>query len=179
VVRAHSSEICVDALFDRLSQVFRPIALERGLDLRFRSDGEWVRSDGTLLEQVLSNLVSNALRHTASGGVLVAARSRRDVVRFEIWGYRPRIAAEDLERIFEEFVQIGNPERDRRSGLGLGLPIARRAATLIGSTLEARSRPGKGSCFAISQPRCGPPAALRAVGAITVPPKVARNRTLR
>lgn len=161
VVEASMEEISVDLLFDRLSQVFRPIAMERGLDLRFRSDGEWVRSDGTLLEQVLSNLLSNALRHTQTGGVLVAARARGADVRFEIWDTGIGIAEPDLQRIFEEFVQVHNPQRDRRKGLGLGLSIARRAAALLGSTIRVSSREGRGSSFMLAQPRSveRPPAA--------------------
>jgi signal transduction histidine kinase len=154
VVEVHISDISVDALFDRLSQVFHPIATDRGLDLRFRSDGEWVRSDSTLLEQVLSNLLSNAMRHTSRGGVLVAARPRGEEVRLEIWDTGIGIGQADLERIFEEFVQVHNPQRDRRKGLGLGLSIARRAAALIGSSIDVRSREGKGSRFMVAQPRC-------------------------
>jgi signal transduction histidine kinase/CheY-like chemotaxis protein len=154
VVEAHISQVSVDALFDRLSQVFHPIAVDRGLDLRFRSDGEWVRSDSTLIEQVLSNLLANAMRNTHSGGVLVAARRRGAAVRLEIWDTGIGIGKEDLERIFEEFVQVHNPNRDRRKGLGLGLSIARRAAGLIGTTIDVRSRPGKGSRFMIEQPEC-------------------------
>ncbi|HZF95375.1 MAG TPA: hybrid sensor histidine kinase/response regulator [Allosphingosinicella sp.] len=154
VVEAHIDQVSVDALFDRLSQVFHPIAVDRGLDLRFRSDGEWVRSDATLVEQVLSNLLSNAMRHTHSGGVLVAARKRGGQVRLEIWDTGIGIGEADLQRIFEEFVQVHNPQRDRRKGLGLGLSIARRAAALIGTTIDVRSRPGKGSRFMIAQPAC-------------------------
>lgn len=154
VVKAHLSEVSVDALFDRLSQVFHPIAVERGLDLRFRADGEWVRSDATLLEQVLSNLLSNAMRNTQSGGILVAARARGSSIRLEIWDTGIGIGETDLRRIFEEFVQVHNPQRDRRKGLGLGLSIARRAAALIDSQIDVRSRPGKGSRFMVVQPAC-------------------------
>lgn len=153
VIRPRLAAVSVDALFDRLSQVFRPIALERGLDLRFRSNNEWVRSDSALLEQVLSNFVSNALRCTPRGGILVAARPRDDEILFEVWDTGTGISEEDRERIFDEFVQLGNPERDRRKGLGLGLSIARRAAALIDGRISLASRPGLGSRFGLAQPR--------------------------
>jgi signal transduction histidine kinase len=158
VVQPRLADVPVDALFDRISQVFRPIAIDRGLDLRFRCDGEWVRSDPVLLEQVLSNLVSNAIRCTARGGVLVAARGRGEAVRLEVWDTGIGIAEPDRNRIFEEFVQLGNPERDRRKGLGLGLAIAQRSAALIGGTIDLASRPGVGSRFGLAQPRAAPPA---------------------
>jgi CheY-like chemotaxis protein/anti-sigma regulatory factor (Ser/Thr protein kinase) len=122
------------------------------LELRLRSNGEWVCSDAALLEQVLSNLVSNALRCTTRGGVLVAARQRTGAVRFEVWDTGIGIAPADLHRIFDEFVQLGNAERDRRKGLGLGLSIARRSGGLIGAEIDVASRPGRGSRFGFSQP---------------------------
>ena len=152
VVQPRPEPVSIDALFDRLSQVFRPIAEARGLELRLRSDGEWVRSDAALLEQVLGNLVANALRYTPQGGVLVAARRREAAVRLEVWDTGVGIPPADLERIFEEFVQLGNAERDRRRGLGLGLSIARRSAALIGAAVQVASREGSGSCFAVAQP---------------------------
>ena len=162
VVTPRLTAVSVDLLFDQLSQVFRPIARERGLDLRFRSDGEWIRSDAVLVEQVMSNLLANALRATHAGGVLVAARRRGDGVRLEVYDTGTGIAAADLQRIFDEFVQLGNPERDRRKGLGLGLSIARRAAALLGATIAVRSRAGRGSCFALVQPAGAQPGRLPA-----------------
>ncbi len=157
VVRAALGPVSIDALFDRLSQYFHPIAVERGLDLRLRSDGEWVTSDAVLLEQVLGNLVGNALRYTTQGGVLVAARPRVSGAgpgdtRLEVWDTGIGIAPADLARIFDEFVQLDNAERDRRRGLGLGLSIARRSAALIGATIDVASRPGRGSRFGFAQP---------------------------
>ena len=149
--------VSVDLLFDRLSQYFRPSALERGLDLRIRSDGEWVLSDVTLLEQVLSNLVSNALRYTERGGVLIAARGRAGRVRFEVWDTGIGIRESDVHKIFEEFVQLGNTERDRRKGLGLGLSIAQRSAALLGSPVIVASRIDRGTRFTVSQPVASPP----------------------
>jgi signal transduction histidine kinase/CheY-like chemotaxis protein len=152
VVKPRFAAVSVDALFDRLSQYFHPIAVERGLDLRFRSDGEWVTSDVTLIEQVLSNLVSNALRCTPKGGVLIAARTRDRHVCLDVWDTGIGIGEADRRRIFEEFVQLDNPERDRRKGLGLGLSIAQRSAALIGGTVTLMSRPGRGSRFTVVQP---------------------------
>jgi signal transduction histidine kinase len=175
VVQPRFAPVSIDALFDRLSQYFRPIAGARGLDLRFRSDGEWVTSDPVLLEQVLGNLTSNALRATTSGGVLVAARPRGGHIRLEVWDTGIGIAQADLDRIFEEFVQVGNIERDRRKGLGLGLAIARRSAALIGATIQVSSRLGRGSCFGLAQPRCQaapaeiPPPALPPVALLAGP----------
>ena len=160
VVQARLGAVCVNTLFDRLSQVFQPIARSKGLDLRFRSDGEYIRSDPSLLEQVLGNLAANAIRYTAQGGILIAARRRQDSVRLEVWDTGIGIAGPDLHRIFEEFVQVGNPERDRRMGLGLGLSIAQRSAALVGTSIAVASRPGRGSRFILTQPACPPPVTL-------------------
>jgi two-component system, sensor histidine kinase len=157
-VQARPSAVSVDELFDRLSHYFRPLAAEKGLDLRLRSGGEYVWSDPVLLEQVLSNLISNALRCTHQGAILIAARQRAGKLRFEIWDTGVGIARADLRRIFDEFVQLGNPERDRRKGLGLGLSIARRSVALLDTEIEVASRLGKGSRFQFSQPLTGRPA---------------------
>ncbi len=153
MVKPRLAPVSIDALFDRLSQTFLPIAQARQLDLRFRCDGEWVSSDETLLEQILANLVSNALRYTHAGGVLVAARHRGDAIRFEISDTGRGIAVADQQRIFEEFVQLDNPGRDRERGLGLGLSIARRSSDLLGAPIDVISKAGRGSRFAFAQSR--------------------------
>ena len=163
VVKPRIASVSIDTIFDRISQVFRPIAIERGLELRFRSDDEWVRSDAILLEQVLSNFVSNALRNTRTGGVLLAARRRDASLSIEVWDTGRGIDPADRDRIFDEFVQLDNPERDRSKGLGLGLSIARRAAALIDAPIALVSRPGLGSCFAVRQPIGAAPVELPAV----------------
>lgn len=84
-------------------------------------------SDRVLLEQVISNLVSNAIRATSDGGVLLAVRPRRGQLRFEVWDSGSGIAQADLQRIFGDYVQLNNIERDRRRGLGLGLANAQRS----------------------------------------------------
>jgi signal transduction histidine kinase len=152
IVKPRLEPVDVDALFDRVDQVFGPLAAERGLELRFRSNGEQVISDRVLLEQVVSNLVSNALRATAQGGVLVAARPREGALGIEIWDTGRGIAPDDLERIFDDYVQLDNPQRDRRRGLGLGLAIARRSLDLLDARIQVASRIGRGSRFAFAQP---------------------------
>nr|WP_295658845.1 ATP-binding protein [Polymorphobacter sp.] len=155
VIAIKPETIATDTLFDRLDHYLRPIATEHGLDLRYRSDGSMVRSDPALLEQILLNLASNALRNTLRGGVLIAARRRGDAVRFEVWDTGIGIAAADLDRIFDDFIQVGNPERNRRKGMGLGLAIAARSARLLGTRIEVRSQPGRGSIFHLAQPLTG------------------------
>jgi CheY-like chemotaxis protein len=110
----------------------------------------------------MRNLVANALRYTERGGVVVGARRRGDRVAIEVWDSGAGIAAAEREHIFEEFYQIGNPERDRTRGLGLGLAIVRRLAGLLGHEVEVASRVGRGSVFRIlagaGDPHTLPPA---------------------
>ena len=131
----------------------QPVADAKGLRLQFRGDALGVRSDPVLLQQMLLNLVDNALRHTDRGGVLVSARQRGDErVLLQVWDTGCGIAAQDQQAVFEEFVQLGNIERDRRKGLGLGLAIVKRSSALLDHPLQLRSRPGRGSCFSIELP---------------------------
>ncbi len=152
VVATKPEAIATDELFDRIDHYLRPMADEFGLTLRFRSDGSAVVSDSALLEQILINLGANALRNTVRGGVLIAARRRGDAVRLEVWDTGVGIAADDLARIFDDFIQVGNPERNRRKGMGLGLAIARRSARLLGGEIGVVSHVGRGSVFHMMQP---------------------------
>lgn len=131
----------------------------KGLRLRFRlprgPNGAqlMVLTDPMLLHSVLRNLVANAIRYTQSGGVLVAARRRgKHRLRIEVWDTGIGIAPDQLDRIFEEFYQVGNSARDRNRGIGLGLAIVRRTASILGEQVSVRSRVGRGSCFAIELP---------------------------
>lgn len=131
----------------------------KGLKLRFRlprtQPGRhmMVLTDPMLLHSVLRNLVANALRYTQHGGVLVAARRRgKHRLRIEVWDTGIGIAPDQQDRIFEEFYQVGNTARDRSRGIGLGLAIVRRTASVLGEHITLKSRLGKGSCFAIELP---------------------------
>jgi anti-sigma regulatory factor (Ser/Thr protein kinase)/CheY-like chemotaxis protein len=113
----------------------------------------YVRTDPTLLARIVRNLVANAVRYTERGRVTLGCRRRGDAVSIEVWDTGPGIPAEKFGEGFQEFAQLGNPERDRRKGLGLGLAIVERLAKLLGHGLELRSTVGKGSVFAVTATR--------------------------
>jgi len=114
-------------------------------------------TDPALLHRILINLIGNAVRHTRSGGILVACRRGEHHARIEIWDTGPGIPPEFQETVFEELFQLDNPERDAAKGLGLGLAIVRRSAGLLDHPLSLCSRIGHGSRFALRIPLTAPP----------------------
>jgi signal transduction histidine kinase len=112
----------------------------------------WIRSDPLLLSRMIRNLVENALRYTETGRILVGCRRRGRHLRIEVHDTGVGIPEGRLAEVFEEFVQIGNRERDGDKGLGLGLAIVRRLAQLLQHPLDVRSRLGQGSTFAVDVP---------------------------
>ena len=131
----------------------RTAADHQGLQLRLRAPASAVAwADRLLLEQIVRNLLGNALRYTAAGGVLMAVRRHGGHWRLQVWDTGPGIPVAQQVQVFEAFVQGDNPHRDRQQGLGLGLAIVQRAAGLLGSTVRLQSRPGRGSCFSIDLP---------------------------
>lgn len=143
-------------LFTRLENEFTPQARERGIELRLRSTRAWLYSDATLLYRVFANLVDNAIKYTRAPGVLIAARRRDEKWRIEVWDCGPGIPVEQQQAIFDNFVQLDNPGRDRRKGLGLGLSIVQRLNQLLGHQLSLISRSGYGSCFRLEVPEGAP-----------------------
>jgi two-component system, sensor histidine kinase len=140
----------VGAIVEQVVARFAPVAERKGLALRARCGrAAWAQSDPVLLGQVLANLVSNAVRHTERGGVLVGVRRRGDSVLVEVVDTGPGIPADRRDAIFEEFVQLGDAARDRREGLGLGLAIVRRLCERLGHACEVASTPGRGSRFTV------------------------------
>ncbi|WP_114857972.1 hybrid sensor histidine kinase/response regulator [Azospirillum brasilense] len=152
VVRPNIADVPVATVLDGVAAEFRGLAADKTLDLRVRGCAAMVRTDATLLTRMLGDLLRNAIAYTPAGGVVVGCRRRGQWLRIEVWDTGSGIAAEHLDAIFEDFVQLGNPERDRRRGLGLGLPKVRRKAALLGHAVEVRSRPGQGSVFSIMVP---------------------------
>jgi signal transduction histidine kinase/CheY-like chemotaxis protein len=140
----------------RLRSMFTIPAQEKNLNLRLRPSSFSVNTDSTLLLRVLSNLLSNALRYTDSGGIVVGCRRRGSNVVIEVWDTGIGIPTEHQERIFEEFYQLNNPERDRTRGLGLGLASVRRIAQLLDHPVHVHSQVGKGSRFSIEVPIADP-----------------------
>jgi signal transduction histidine kinase len=165
-VRVHVQPTPLSRLFEQLRGALLPMATDKGLRLRMRASDLWVQSDPTLLHRILLNLVSNALRYTGRGGVLVGCRRSRggSHVWIEVWDTGVGIAPEHQQDVFREFYQIGNPERDRSKGLGLGLNIVERTARLLGHPLQLCSIPGSGTRFRVEVPLAPPgdPAAYAA-----------------
>jgi signal transduction histidine kinase/CheY-like chemotaxis protein len=146
------SEFPAAQLLNRIENTFAGAARERGLSLRVISTNAWVRSDFILIEQILLNLVSNAVRYTSSGGLVVGCRRRGAALRIEVWDTGAGIPRDQHENIFGEFYRLGVPDRNHRAGLGLGLAIVDRLCRLLGHQIELTSTVGKGSRFAVSVP---------------------------
>jgi two-component system, sensor histidine kinase len=149
-------------LFARLEREFAPLAAARGLSLGIVRSGVWVDSDPVLLERVLANFVSNAVRHTARGGAVLGARRRGAHIAIEVRDTGAGIPAAERERIFEAFYQIRPATHGAGQGMGLGLAIIRRLAALLEHPIEVDSMRGRGSRFAIVVPRAAARAASSA-----------------
>ncbi len=141
--------IALGPFLSELGESFRPSAVDKGLDLRLVQLRGTVRCDAGLLRSVLQNLVSNALRYTARGGVLIGVRRRGAMWRIDVVDSGVGIEAAHIPQIFDEFRRLGTVETE---GLGLGLALVRRIMPLIGGRLDVRSRPGHGTCFSLSLP---------------------------
>lgn len=149
------SSFALGELLQELARTYRPLAQSKGLriDIDIEAGRALVRSDRTLLARVVSNLLSNAIRYTERGGVRVGIQLAEAHVELAIEDTGVGIAAQELPRIFEEFYQVGNPARDRRLGLGLGLATVKRLSDLLGLGVAVQSRPGSGSRFTLCLPR--------------------------
>lgn len=140
------------ALLQQVEAQFAAPAAHKQLTLGLRCDDLTLHTDRTLLARILANLASNAVRYTERGGVLLACRRRGAQALVEVWDSGSGIPAVEQARVFEEFYQLHNPERDRRKGLGLGLATVARLSTLLALPLTLRSRPGRGSVFRLRVP---------------------------
>lgn len=141
--------IALDQLFEDVARDFTLQAQAKGLRLRRVRTSVWVMADRALLTAVLRNLLSNAVRYTAQGGVLIGVRRRGGLAQICIHDTGRGIVPEDIERIFGEFERGASTDRE---GLGLGLAIVRRAARLLEVEIATTSTPGRGSRFALALP---------------------------
>ena len=145
----------MDEIFRKLRLHFEPTAFEKGLALRLRGGRHVAHADPLLVERILRNLVSNAIRYTEDGTILVSCRRRAGWLLLQVWDTGVGIAPQEQERIFEEFYQVESPTEagpQQRKGLGLGLAIVKRLADLMKVPLLMRSQPGRGTVFALELP---------------------------
>jgi signal transduction histidine kinase/CheY-like chemotaxis protein len=168
--RANITVFPVAQLLAHAKTTFEEAAREKGLSFRVVHSSTWVRSDFILLERVIFNLISNALRYTDRGGLVVGCRKRGNNLCIEVWDTGVGIPPDQHEKIFGEFYRLGEPDRDHRGSLGLGLAIVDRACRLLNHRVEVRSVPGEGSCFAVTVP------VVPALEKTSAPPIPTRNQ---
>lgn len=150
-MRPRWSTFPVDELFRQLQREFGPMAREKGLTLRFVPSRLAIRSDRPLMRRLLQNLVSNAIKYTPSGQVLVGARRRAGRLRFEVWDTGLGIPASKHKAVFREFQRLDQGAKAAR-GLGLGLSIVERIARVLDHPISLQSEPGRGSVFRVEAP---------------------------
>ena len=156
VIEVRPQHFEVADILRKLRLHFEPSAFEKGLALRLRGGAKAVFADPLLVERILRNLVSNAIRYTNDGSVLVGCRQRGDRVLLQVWDTGLGISEAEQTRIFDEFYQVPNTPKvspDQRKGLGLGLAIVKRLADLMSAPLTMRSVPGRGTVFTLELPQ--------------------------
>ncbi|MBD3729143.1 MAG: PAS-domain containing protein [Sphingomonadales bacterium] len=153
-VEINATRFSLDQAFAEIANEFEVQARAKGLRLVVQPSGLWLETDRGLFVSVLQNLVTNALRYSDSGKVLVGAKRRRGMAQIFVADQGRGICKADLHRIFEEFTRLDRSSEE--DGLGLGLAIVRRIATMLGSDVRVQSEPGKGSCFSFRMPTVAP-----------------------
>jgi two-component system CheB/CheR fusion protein len=149
VVKPEMSRFALDGLLDQLRDEFSYLAQAKKLDLRVVGCGLVIESDRRLLEQLLRNLISNALKYTKRGKILFGCRRRGGTVSIQVLDTGIGIADVELKAIFDEYHQVDNAARERSRGLGLGLSIVQRLSVLLDHQIEVHSVFGRGSSFAV------------------------------
>jgi len=152
VVEASRGPVAVQPLLERVCRDFEVLAEAKGLRLVLHQCSVTVMSDALLLERIVRNIIANAVAYTDSGRIVVGCRRGREQLSIQVWDTGRGIPQQEQEHVFQEFYQLGNPERDRTKGVGLGLAIVRRLTQLLGHTLTVRSEIDKGSVFEIRAP---------------------------
>jgi two-component system, sensor histidine kinase len=153
VVAVQRRPFAINSTLGRVCREYAPEAQAKGVFLVWVGCAAIVDADPALIDSILRNLVSNAVRYTDRGRILVGCRRRGNAIAVQVWDTGVGIPEDQQTHVFQEFVQLGNPERDRAKGLGLGLAIVRRLTDLLACELNLRSKPGQGSCFEVVIPR--------------------------
>jgi len=148
-IKPHFEDFAIQDVFLSVEQSFSLLAHEKGLEFRVIPSALVVRSDPALLERILGNFMSNAIRYTESGGVLLGCRRQGSDVSIEVWDSGCGIPEHQLKPIFEDFYQIENKERDRGKGLGLGLALSSRLSNCLGHGIDVKSTVDSGSGFSV------------------------------
>jgi PAS domain S-box-containing protein len=159
VMIPHLSLVEIYEIFQRIENEFSSIALKKELRFKlfFPKRPLLFYTDADMLMGILRNLISNAIRYTDWGGVLIGVRTSKSHLRFQVWDTGIGIKEEEMPRIYEEFYQTDNPSRNQEQGLGLGLSIARHMSKLLGCNLDCHSRYGRGTLFELLVPVENPP----------------------
>lgn len=151
-IKPESTEFSIAGLFEELHQEFSRLAADKGLQLQIETSRDIAHSDPSLVEQVLRNLVSNAIKYTRQGLVRVRCVNETPQIRIEVVDTGIGIPADQIQYIFDEFYQVGVPTHSLRDGYGLGLNIVKRIVDLLDLQLDVKSEVGAGSTFALSVP---------------------------
>lgn len=153
IIRPVLRAVPVAALLKRMTEEFGPLCEQKGLRLHMVHTSAWTRTDPQLLEQMLRNLLSNALKYTLRGGILIGCRPRGGDLQLVVFDSGIGVAESERDAVFDPYYQSGRSTLQAGHGLGLGLSIVRRLGTLLGHGVSLRSVAGKGSVFAITLPR--------------------------
>ncbi|HXV24953.1 MAG TPA: ATP-binding protein [Alphaproteobacteria bacterium] len=153
LISPRHEDLPIAEILEEIEDVWTPLAAEKGLAFRVRPNGAWIRSDRDMLSTILSNLVSNAIRYTNRGGVLVGCHRREGKLLLAVYDTGIGISPEAMDRVFDEFHQV---DPRATEGFGLGLSIVRRLAALLAHTLVVRSQLGRGSRFGLLVPVATP-----------------------
>lgn len=145
-------DVQIQALLRRIVADNIHLAEEKGLRIECTAEDLVVHTDSALLQRVIENFVSNAIRYTERGGITISCRQDQRFAQISVTDTGVGIGTDDLEKVFEEYYQLDNPVRDRRKGLGLGLAIVKHIARLLEHSLEVTSIPGEGSVFSVAVP---------------------------
>jgi signal transduction histidine kinase/CheY-like chemotaxis protein len=150
VIRVNKQDFSLSKTFDRLMQAFNPLATQKSLTIEWPQDYLGAHSEPELLEQILRNYLSNAIKYTPQGVIKVTCDNYDGLITITVADTGIGISEQALDTVYEEFYQVDNIEREREKGLGLGLSIVQRTANLLGHDIAVSSTLGKGSAFSIS-----------------------------